>query len=109
MFHGFEETRVNFVIVQNINKRNSNQLAWVIAILLQFLKYKLYIFLISFNCNRQWGEGVCGSWGKGSHLGSREAQPARRGKRLAVGFRQWRRRDIARWPKTHETGSPHLQ
>jgi hypothetical protein len=49
MFHGFEETRVNFVIVQNINKRNSNQLVWVIAILLQFLKYKLYISFISFN------------------------------------------------------------
>jgi hypothetical protein len=43
---------------------------------------------------------VCGSWGKGSHLGSRGARPARKRKRLAVGFRQWRRRDIARWPKT---------
>ncbi len=52
---------------------------------------------------------MCGSWGKGSHLGSRGARPARRGKRLAVGFRQWRRRDVARWPKTQETGSPHLQ
>ncbi len=52
---------------------------------------------------------MCGSWGKGSHLGSRGAQPARRGKRLAVGSGQWRRRDIARWPKEQETGSPHLQ
>ncbi len=52
---------------------------------------------------------MCGSWGKGSHHGSRGAQPARRGKRVAVGFRQWRRRDIARWPKTQETGLPHLQ
>jgi hypothetical protein len=52
---------------------------------------------------------VCGSWGKGSHLGSRGARPARRGERLAVGSGYWRRRDIARWPKTQETGSPHLQ
>jgi hypothetical protein len=28
---------------------------------------------------------------------------------VAVGFRQWRRRDIAKWPKTQETGLPHLQ
>ncbi len=47
--------------------------------------------------------------GKRSHLGSRGAWPARRGKQLAVGFGQWRRRDIARWPKTQETGSSHLQ
>ncbi len=53
--------------------------------------------------------GVCGSWEKGSHLGSQGARPARRGKRRAVGFRQWRRIDAARWPKTQETGSPHLQ
>ncbi len=51
---------------------------------------------------------MCGSWGKGSRLGSRGARPARRGKRLAVGSGQWRRRDIARWPQTQETGSPHL-
>jgi hypothetical protein len=52
---------------------------------------------------------VCGSWEKGSHLASRGARPGRRGKRLGVGFRQWRRRDIARWPKTQEMGLPHLQ
>ncbi len=52
---------------------------------------------------------MCGSWGKGSHIGSRGARSARRGKRLAVGFRQRRRRDIARWPRTRETGSPQLQ
>ncbi len=52
---------------------------------------------------------MCGSWGKGSHLGSRGARPARGGKRLAAGFRQWRRGDVARWPKMQETGSPHLQ
>ncbi len=52
---------------------------------------------------------MCGSWGKGSHLGSWGAWPARRGKRLAVGSGQWRRRDIARVPKKQETGSPHLQ
>ncbi len=52
---------------------------------------------------------MCGSWGKGSHLGSRGARPARRGKRRAVGFRQWRRIDVVRWLKTQETGSPHLQ
>ncbi len=60
-------------------------------------------------CNGRWGGGVCGSWGKRSHLGSRGARPAGRGKWLAVSFRQWRRRDIARWPKTQETGLPHLQ
>ncbi len=52
---------------------------------------------------------MCGSWGKGSHLGNRGARPTRRGIRRAVGFRQWRRIDVARWPKTQETGSPHLQ
>ncbi len=60
-------------------------------------------------CNGQWVGGVCGSWGKGSHLGSQGARSARREKRLAVGFRQWRRRDIARWPMTQETGLPYLQ
>ncbi len=45
---------------------------------------------------------MCESWEKGSHLGSW-------GKRRAVGFRQWRRIDVAGWPKTQETGSPHLQ
>jgi hypothetical protein len=50
-----------------------------------------------------------GSWGKGSHIGSRGTRPARRGKRLAVGFRQRRRGDIARWPRTRETSSPHFQ
>jgi hypothetical protein len=52
---------------------------------------------------------VCGSWGKGSRLGRRGARPARRGKRWVVGFRQWRRIDVAGWPKTQETGSSHLQ
>jgi hypothetical protein len=52
---------------------------------------------------------VCGSWGKGSHLGSRGARLARRGKKRAVGFRQWRRIDVAGWLKTQETGSSHLQ
>jgi hypothetical protein len=61
------------------------------------------------NCDGRWEGCVCGSWKKGSHLGSRGARPANRGKRLAVGFGQWRRRDIARWQKTRETGSPHLQ
>jgi hypothetical protein len=46
---------------------------------------------------------------KGGHIGSWGAQPARRGKRLAVGFRQRRGRDIARWLRAWETGSPHLQ
>jgi hypothetical protein len=52
---------------------------------------------------------MCGSWGIGSHLGSRGARPTRKGKRLAVGFRQWRKTDIVGWLKTQETGSPHLQ
>ncbi len=38
-----------------------------------------------------------------------EARSARRGKRWAVDFRQWRRIDVAGWPKTQEMGSPHLQ
>ncbi len=52
---------------------------------------------------------MCGSFGKGSHLGSQGARPARRGKRRAVGLRQWRRIDVAGWLKTQETGSPHHQ
>ncbi len=60
-------------------------------------------------CNGWWGGGVCGSWGKRCHLGSRGAWPARRGKQLAVSFGQRRRGYIARWPKTQETGTPHLQ
>ncbi len=52
---------------------------------------------------------MCRSWGKGSHLGSQGARPARTGKRRAVGFRQWRRIAVTGWPKTQETGSSHLQ
>ncbi len=52
---------------------------------------------------------MCGSWGKGSHLGSQGARPATGGKRRAVGFIQWRRIDVAGWPKMQETGSPHLE
>ncbi len=51
-------------------------------------------------CNGRLGGGMCGSWGKGSHLGSWGARPARRGKRRAAGLRQWRRIDVAGWPKT---------
>jgi hypothetical protein len=65
-----------------------------------------YLCLFIFVCC---GGDMCGSWGKGSHLGSRGARPARRGKRRAVGFRQWRRVDVTRFLKTQETGSPHLQ
>ncbi len=46
---------------------------------------------------------------KGAILEAGGAWPAKRGKRLAVGSGQWRRKDIARWPKTQETGSLHLQ
>jgi hypothetical protein len=60
-------------------------------------------------CNGRYGGGMCGSWGKGSHLGSRGARPARRGKRQAVGLRQWRRIDVVECLKTQETGSPHHQ
>ncbi len=52
---------------------------------------------------------MCGSMGKGSHLGNQGARPARRGKRRAVGFGQWRRIDTARWPRTQGMGSSHLQ
>jgi hypothetical protein len=31
------------------------------------------------------------------------------GQLASVGFRQWRRIDVASWLKTQETGSPHLQ
>ncbi len=55
------------------------------------------------------GKGVCGSWGRGSHLGNRRARPTRRGKGPAVGSRQRRRRDIATWPLVQETDSPRLQ
>jgi hypothetical protein len=61
------------------------------------------------HCNGQWEGSVCGSWGKGSHLGSWGTWPARRGKRLAVGSRQRRRRDIAIWAQMRETDSPQLQ
>ncbi len=52
---------------------------------------------------------MCGSWGKGSHLGSRGTRPARRGKRLAVGSRKRRRGDTAIWPQMRETDSQQLQ
>jgi hypothetical protein len=52
---------------------------------------------------------LCGSWGKGSHLGNRGARPARKGKGPAVGSRQRRRRDIATWTLVQETDSPRLQ
>jgi hypothetical protein len=54
-------------------------------------------------CNRRCGGGVCGSWGNGSHLGSRGTLPARRGKRRAFSTRQWRRIDIAGCLKTLAT------
>jgi hypothetical protein len=41
-------------------------------------------FRARYTCNGRCGGGVCGSLGKGSHLGSRGARPARRGKRRAV-------------------------
>jgi hypothetical protein len=51
---------------------------------------------------------VCGSWGNGSHLGSRGTRPVRRGKRRAVGIGQWRRIDITGCLKIQKTGSsPH--
>ncbi len=53
--------------------------------------------------------GVCGSWGNGSHLGSWGIRPARRGKRRAVGIRQWRRIDVAGCLKTQEMGSSEHQ
>jgi hypothetical protein len=52
---------------------------------------------------------VCGSWGNGSHLGSRGTRPARRGKRRAVGIRQWRRIDITGCLKIQEMGSSQHQ
>ncbi len=55
---------------------------------------------------------MCGPWGKRSHLGSRGSQgtrPARRGKRRAVGIRQWRRIDITRCLKIWKTGSSQHQ
>ncbi len=61
------------------------------------------------NCSRQWGGSVCGSWGKGSHLGNRGARPSRKGKGVAVGSRQRTRRDVATWALEQEMDSPQLQ
>jgi hypothetical protein len=52
---------------------------------------------------------MCGSWGKGGHLGRQGARTTIIGKRRAVGLRPWRRIDIAEWLKTQETSSPHQQ
>jgi hypothetical protein len=60
-------------------------------------------------CNGRCGGGVRGSWGNGSHLGSRGTRPDRRGKRRSVGIRQWRRIDIVGCLRTQETGSPQHQ
>jgi hypothetical protein len=60
-------------------------------------------------CGKQWGGSVCGSWGKGIHLGDQGARPSRMGKGAAVGSRQRRRRDVATWPLGQETDSPQLQ
>ncbi len=49
------------------------------------------------NYNRQYGRDVCGPWGNGgcsAGWGSRGARPARRGKGLAVGIRQWKGIDV---------------
>ncbi len=46
------------------------------------------------------GEGVCVDPGEKGAILEAGTRPARRGKRLAVGFGQWRRRDITKWPKT---------
>ncbi len=87
-----------------------NPLSFYSNIILIFFVYNMYSACTTVQyCNGQWGGGVCGSWGKGSHLRSWGSRPARRGKRLAVGSGQWRGRDIARWPKEQETGSSHLQ
>ncbi len=61
------------------------------------------------HCNGWCGGGVCGSWGNGSHFGSRGTRPARRGKRRAVGIRQWRSIDTAGCLRTQEMGSPQYQ
>ncbi len=63
---------------------------------------KIQYKIDSSMCNEQCGEGVCGSWGKGSHLGSWRARSARRGKRWAISLRQWRRIDVAECMKTQE-------
>ncbi len=52
---------------------------------------------------------MCGSWGKGSHLGDWGAQPSRKGKGAAVDSGQWRRGDAATWPLEQETDSPQLR
>ncbi len=53
-------------------------------------------------CNRQRDIDVHGPWGKWGHLkygGKRRTQPARQGRKRAVGIRQWRRLDV---PKMSE-------
>ncbi len=69
----------------------------------------IIIIFINTNCNGRCRGGVCGPWGKRSHLGSRGTRPARRGKRRAVGIGQCRRIDIAGCLKTQETGSSQHQ
>jgi hypothetical protein len=58
---------------------------------------------------RTMGRGCVWILGKKEPSWKPGAWPVRRGKRLAVGSGQWRRRDIARWPKEQEMGSTHLQ
>ncbi len=58
--------------------------------------------VVQYNCNGQGDKDVRVPWGKWGHLeyrGKRGAQPARQGRKRAVGIRQWRRLDV---PKMSE-------
>jgi hypothetical protein len=68
----------------------------------------LFFFLLGY-CNGQWGESVCGSWGKENHFADGGALPSRKGEGAAVGSRQWGRKDVVKWPLGWETDSPQLQ
>jgi hypothetical protein len=75
---------------------------------LLFLVTCRFVTIVS-TCSRQWGGSVCGSWGKGSHLGDWVARPSRKRKGAAVDSRQWRRGDVTTWPLEQEMDSPQLQ
>ncbi len=55
------------------------------------------------------GEGVCVDPGEREPSWKPGAWPVRKGKRAAVGSKQWRRKDIATRPLGQETDSPQLQ
>ncbi len=52
---------------------------------------------------------MCGSWRKGSHLGSRGGPACQEGEKAGSWLQTVEEKRHRRWPKAQETGSPHLQ